>query len=124
VLGSLQRNYKTPLGISISLPKTLDVVFQKLFSTKYSSSSTKESPDFWGAHKYSKYESQRQEKLHSHLRRKICSHTLRILGIETKRVLVGFTDVMGTGPSAASHFNGWRGGGGNGDDELQTLYSL
>lgn len=104
------------------IAKALDSAFQSLYSKKYSELEIRESPDFWGNDKYSRFEesktakaafnSDRTEFLHIHW---------VIINFNGKRVLAGFANVIAKGDGAEEWFRSWMGGGSGGDEELQDL---
>ncbi len=82
----------------------------------------KNSPDFWGDSKYSKYEETKAGRalFESTTNRFFHIHYV-VFSFEEKKYLVGFARLMFEGEGADTRFNRWMGGGGSGDRELQEL---
>jgi hypothetical protein len=105
-----------------ALPLALDSSLRKLYSARYADYQAKNSDDFWGNNKYSKFEESKSGIVlfNPTLRQFLHVHFV-VLAFDGKRVLTGFTDLWAKGAEAAASFNEWQGGGGAGDEELQDL---
>ena len=105
-----------------ALPIALDSSLRKLYSAGYSDYQGKNSDDFWGNDKFSKYEESKSGIVlfNPTLKQFLHIHYV-VLAFSGERILTGFTDVWAKGNAAADSFNEWNGGGGAGDGELQDL---
>ncbi|MEQ1761839.1 MAG: hypothetical protein ABL984_01705, partial [Pyrinomonadaceae bacterium] len=101
---------------------SLSKVVKLAFSLDDAGVKFKESPDFWGDSKYSKYEETKAGRalLESTTNRFFHIH-YAVFSFDGKRYLAGFARLMFEGDGVAARFDQWRGGGGSGDRELQEL---
>jgi hypothetical protein len=124
-IGLFAMQMKESSTVHDALPVALDSSLRKLYSAGYSDYKAKDSDDFWGNDKYSKYEESKAGIVlfNPKLRQILHIHYL-VLDFNGNRIITGFTDVWAKGTEAEASFNEWRGGGGAGDEELQDLILL